>query len=78
VVATHELTKVLFVHLPRHRGPITSAAEGGRRAGARHPLREVEIINVASDGSDADAIGFWLNRGILGTLIGHNRNGRHW
>ncbi|AWN34751.1 metallophosphoesterase family protein [Methylobacterium radiodurans] len=29
-------------------------------------------------GSDADAIGAWPERGVLGTQLGPNRNGRHW
>jgi hypothetical protein len=31
-----------------------------------------------ADGSDADRIGAWEARGILGTQLGPNRNGRHW
>ena len=31
-----------------------------------------------ADGSDADAIGAWPERGILGTRLGPNRNGRQW
>ncbi len=31
-----------------------------------------------ADGSDADAIGAWPERGILGTQLGPNRNGRPW
>lgn len=29
-------------------------------------------------GSDADSIGLWAERGVLGTQLGPNRNGRHW
>ncbi|MCE4226584.1 metallophosphoesterase [Methylobacterium sp. C25] len=29
-------------------------------------------------GSDADALGPWPERGLLGTQLGPNRNGRHW
>lgn len=29
-------------------------------------------------GSDADAVGAWPERGLLGTQLGPNRNGRHW
>ena len=32
----------------------------------------------AADGSDADAIGAWPERHLLGTRLGPNRNGRHW
>lgn len=31
-----------------------------------------------ADGSDSDAIGAWPERGILGTQLGPNRNGRAW
>jgi Icc protein len=40
----------------------TRSAQGARRA----------------DGSDVDAIGAWLSKGILGTQLGPNRNGRRW
>jgi Icc protein len=29
-------------------------------------------------GSDADTVGAWAERGLLGTQLGPNRNGRHW
>jgi 3',5'-cyclic-AMP phosphodiesterase len=32
----------------------------------------------ARDGSDRDAIGAWPGKGILGTQLGPNRNGRKW
>lgn len=45
----------------------------------------VESIDVApierarvADGSDADTIGPWPDKHILGTQLGPNRNGRHW
>ncbi len=31
-----------------------------------------------ADGSDADRIGAWPEKGILGTQLGPNRNGRKW
>jgi Icc protein len=31
-----------------------------------------------ADGSDADTIGAWPERHILGTQLGPNRNGRRW
>jgi len=31
-----------------------------------------------ADGSDADAIGEWPERGLLGTRLGPNRNGKKW
>ncbi len=32
----------------------------------------------AADGSDRDAVGAWPEKGILGTQLGPNRNGRAW
>ena len=32
----------------------------------------------AADGSDADRLGEWQHKGILGTQLGPNRNGRKW
>ncbi len=32
----------------------------------------------AADGSDRDRVGAWLEKGILGTQLGPNRNGRTW
>lgn len=29
-------------------------------------------------GSDADTVGAWPERGLLGMQLGPNRNGRHW
>jgi hypothetical protein len=37
-----------------------------------------EPIARRADGSDADAVGAWLDKGIIGTQLGPNRNGRHW
>ena len=31
-----------------------------------------------ADGSDADAVGAWEDRGIFGTQLGPNRNGKKW
>jgi 3',5'-cyclic-AMP phosphodiesterase len=31
-----------------------------------------------ADGSDADSVGAWLEKGILGTQLGPNKNGRKW
>lgn len=31
-----------------------------------------------ADGSDADTVGAWPDRGLLGTQLGPNRNGRKW
>ena len=45
----------------------------------------IEIADAAhfaaarrADGSDADAVGAWPERGILGTQLGPNRNGKKW
>ena len=35
-------------------------------------------VERAADGSDADAIGAWEERGIFGTQLGPNRNGKKW
>ena len=37
-----------------------------------------EPPNRRADGSDADRVGAWPERGILGTQLGPNRNGRQW
>lgn len=36
------------------------------------------LVRSKGLGSDADAVGAWPDRGILGTQLGPNRNGRHW
>jgi hypothetical protein len=41
------------------------------RAGAEPPAR-------VADGSDKDSVGAWPEKGILGTQLGPNRNGRKW
>ena len=48
----------------------------------------VELVEIArhvhlavehrADGSDADSVGAWESRGIFGTQLGPNRNGRKW
>jgi 3',5'-cyclic-AMP phosphodiesterase len=35
-------------------------------------------LKRAGDGSDADSVGPWPEKHILGTQLGPNRNGRHW
>lgn len=37
-----------------------------------------ETVTRHADGSDADAIGSWAEKGLLGTQLGPNRNGRKW
>jgi len=49
---------------------------------------DTDVIEPATDphgrptsrgiGSDADALGAWPGRGLLGTQLGPNRNGRQW
>ncbi|GEP00344.1 metallophosphoesterase family protein [Methylobacterium haplocladii] len=65
---------------------------GGRRLTVRATdatgKRGLDTIEPATDradipvsrgiGSDADALGAWPERGLLGTQLGPNRNGRHW
>ena len=63
---------------------ITIAVEASDEDG----LTGFEFIEIArhahlagerrADGSDADTIGAWEARGILGTQLGPNRNGRKW
>ncbi|MDQ2802745.1 MAG: metallophosphoesterase [Pseudomonadota bacterium] len=58
------------------------------RAHDRHDGTDEETIRVASsgydpptrraDGSDADAIDAWPEKGILGTQLGPNKNGKQW
>lgn len=54
-------------------------AEGGRdRETIRVASGRYEAPPRRADGSDADAIGPWPEKGILGTRLGPNRNGRKW
>jgi 3',5'-cyclic-AMP phosphodiesterase len=54
--------------------------------GPWYPMRSgrdsIEVGSVvrapAADGSDADALGLWPEKHILGTQLGPNRNGRQW
>ena len=38
----------------------------------------VRTPDRTADGSDADAVGAWPERHLLGTRLGPNRNGRQW
>ena len=53
------------------RGRTDTDAVQPARAGWTPPRR-------AADGSDADRVGPWLERGILNTQLGPNRNGKKW
>jgi len=57
----------------------------GRDAAGRTDEDRVEPAGAAwlptarrADGSDADRVGAWPERGLLGTQLGPNRNGRGW
>lgn len=67
---------------PDDRFALSVRAEGSRGS------TDHETIQVAAghyeapprhdNGSDADAVGAWPEKGILGTQLGPNRNGRKW
>ena len=42
------------------------------------PLDRVGVGAARGIGSDADALGAWEARGLMGTQLGPNRNGRQW
>ncbi len=71
------------------QGPITTGASRvvvrARDANGRADEDQVEPANAGwtapkrrVDGSDADRIGAWPERGILDTQLGPNRNGQRW
>ena len=54
-------------------------AAGGFDEDAVEPADAVAPLATSSGlGSDADAVGAWPERGLLGTQLGPNRNGRQW
>lgn len=54
-------------------------AAGGSGEDTIEPITDAARIPVSRGiGSDADAIGAWPEKGILGTQLGPNRNGRQW
>jgi 3',5'-cyclic-AMP phosphodiesterase len=65
-------------------GPFSLTVEAVDRKG----YRDAETIQVATpghrfprrtaDGSDADSVGAWPEKHLLGTQLGPNRNGKHW
>ena len=67
---------------PEHAGPVSVRARDAR---ARSDEDRVEPAAEGwtppprhADGSDADRIEAWPERGILGSQLGPNRNGRQW
>ncbi|TXM79038.1 metallophosphoesterase [Methylobacterium sp. WL69] len=66
---------------PRARRLVVRAfdAAGGTDADAVEPTRDAAGIPASKGlGSDADALGAWPEKGLLGTQLGPNRNGRPW
>lgn len=59
---------------------VEARAEDGSLAFETVELAETSDFSAErrADGSDADAVGAWPERGILGTQLGPNRNGRQW
>ena len=54
-------------------------ARGGTGEDVVEPLTDAaRLVKSRGFGSDADAVGAWPERGLLGTQLGPNRNGRHW
>ncbi|MCK2053059.1 metallophosphoesterase [Methylobacterium sp. 37f] len=54
-------------------------AEGGVGEDRIEPAGDAAaLVRSKGLGSDADSVGAWPDRGILGTQLGPNRNGRHW
>ncbi|KQP16494.1 metallophosphoesterase [Methylobacterium sp. Leaf93] len=56
-----------------------SDAAGGTGQDVVEPATDRSRLPVSKGiGSDADSIGAWPEKGLLGTQLGPNRNGRHW
>ncbi|GJE61369.1 metallophosphoesterase family protein [Methylobacterium trifolii] len=54
-------------------------AEGGTDEDVVEPAAELGARPTSKGiGSDADAVGAWPEKGLVGTQLGPNRNGRHW
>ncbi|NEU12370.1 metallophosphoesterase [Methylobacterium sp. BTF04] len=54
-------------------------AGGGQDEDVVEPTRDRSAIPVSKGiGSDADSVGSWPEKGLLGTQLGPNRNGRPW
>jgi Icc protein len=61
---------------------ITVTARDAQNAIGRETIEIAKREHIATtrhgDGSDADSVGAWEERGLLGTQLGPNRNGRKW
>ena len=72
----------LILPIPDDTRKLTVEAEDGTGAIGRERIELATEADLAAnrhaDGSDADAIEAWEERGILGTQLGPNRNGRKW
>ena len=72
----------LSIQLPNGARTITVEAtnDGGEVGSETIEIATSEHLAAErhADGSDADAIGAWEDRGIFGTQLGPNRNGRTW
>lgn len=54
-------------------------ADGGLDEDTVEPARDHAPLPISKGvGSDADAVGAWPEKGLLGTQLGPNRNGRPW
>lgn len=63
----------------RHLRVRATAADGTIDTDAIEPASEASDIPTSKGiGTDQDAIGAWERKGILGTQLGPNRNGRKW
>ncbi|KMO11121.1 metallophosphoesterase family protein [Methylobacterium platani] len=58
---------------------VRAQAAGAEDADLVEPARDPDGLPTSRGiGSDADALGAWEDRGLLGTQLGPNRNGRQW
>jgi 3',5'-cyclic-AMP phosphodiesterase len=71
--------------IPKGRHRLTVRAEGADGAVGRETIEILigrpdadDPARRFADGSDRNAIGAWSGKGILGTQLGPNRNGRKW
>jgi 3',5'-cyclic-AMP phosphodiesterase len=81
--ATSTLSQwILTCEAPEH--PFVLTVEARDKLGQietdtiRIAAKDYRPADRAADGSDADTIGAWPERHILGTQLGPNRNGRQW
>ena len=72
----------LTIALPDGARTITVEAQDRSGSVCRETIELATAADLVAkrqaDGSDADSIGAWVERGIHGTQLGPNRNGRHW